>query len=85
MKLIFTKPFIKAYRDLPQQIQKAIDKQLELLLNNSQHPSLRIKKMEDPRNIWEGRVTYSYRFTFQIEGEAYILRKIGAHDILKNP
>jgi len=41
--------------------------------------------MNDPRNIWEGRVTYNYRFTFQVEGELYILRTIGTHDTLKNP
>ena len=61
------------------------DKQLELLLSNLQHPSLNIKKMQDPREIWEGRVTESYRFTFQIQGDDYILRRVGTHDILKNP
>ena len=64
---------------------QAADKQLGLLLSNPQHPSLSIKKMQDPRNIWEGRVTESYRFTFQIEEDTYILRKVGTHDILKKP
>ena len=85
MKLIFTKPFIKAYRDLSPEIQKITDKQLGLLLSNPRHPSLHIKKMEDPREIWEGRVTVSYRFTFQIVRDAFLLRKIGTHDILKTP
>jgi len=85
MKLLFTKNFVREYRKLPQQIQKATDKQLELFLSNPQHPSLSIKKMQDPRNIWEGRVTESYRFTFQIEEGTYILRKVGTHDLLKKP
>ena len=85
MKLLFTKNFIKDYRKLPQQKQKATDKQLERLLFNPKHPSLKIKKMQDPRNIWEGRITESYRFTFQIEKETYVLRKVGIHDILKKP
>ena len=85
MKLLFTKTFIRSYRKMPQQIQQATDKQLELLLSNSQHPSLSIKKMQDPRNIWEGRISRSYRFTFQIENDTYILRKIGTHDTLKKP
>ena len=85
MKLLFTKNFVREYRKLPQQIQKATDKQLELFLSNPQHPSLSIKKMQDPRNIWEGRVIESYRFTFQIEEDTYILRKVGTHDILKKP
>ncbi len=81
MKLLFTKNFVREYRKLPQQIQKATDKQLGLLLSNPQHTSLNIKKMQDPRNIWEGRVTESYRFTFQIEEGTYVLRKVGTHDI----
>lgn len=85
MKLLFTKPFIRAYRDLPQRIQRLTDKQLGLLLTNPQHPSLRIKKVEDPREIWEGRITRSYRLTFQIKGDTYVLRKIGTHDLLKRP
>jgi mRNA-degrading endonuclease RelE of RelBE toxin-antitoxin system len=85
MKLLFTRTFIKHYRKLPKRIQSATDKQLEYLLSNPEHPSLNIKKMNDPREIWEGRVTESYRFTFQIIEDIYVLRKVGAHDILKNP
>lgn len=85
MRLVFTKPFIKAYHSLPQRIQRVTDKQLGLLLANPQHPSLQIKKMQDPTGVWEGRVTRNYRFTFQIQGDTYILRKVGAHDILKTP
>jgi mRNA-degrading endonuclease RelE of RelBE toxin-antitoxin system len=85
MKLLFTKNFVRDYRKLPQGIQQTVDKQLEFLLENAKHPSLNVKKMNDPRNIWEGRVTSGYRFTFQIEGDVYILRKVGTHDILKKP
>jgi mRNA-degrading endonuclease RelE of RelBE toxin-antitoxin system len=85
MRLLFTKNFVRDYRRLPQDIQKAVDKQLELLLENAKHPSLNVKKMNDPRDIWEGRVTAAYRFTFQIENDVYMLRKVGTHDILKKP
>jgi len=85
MRLLFTKNFVRDYRKLPQAIQKAVDKQLELLLTNAQRASLAVKKMNDPRNIWEARVTLTYRLTFQIEGDIYILRKVGTHDILKKP
>ena len=85
MKLLFTRTFVRDYRALPKEIQSAIDKQLGLLLSNPKHPSLNIKKMNDPRNIWEGRITASYRFTFQIEEDLYILRKVGTHDVLRNP
>ena len=85
MKLLFTRTFIKNYRRLPKRIQSATDKQLERLLSDPEHPSLNVKKMKDPREIWEGRVTESYRFTFQIQEDSYILRKVGSHDILKKP
>jgi hypothetical protein len=41
--------------------------------------------MQDPRDIWEGRISRSYRFTFQITEDAYVLRAIGTHDILSKP
>jgi mRNA-degrading endonuclease RelE of RelBE toxin-antitoxin system len=85
MRLEFTRAFIKDYRKLPANIQKITDKNLELLLSNSKHPSLHVKKMNDPRNIWEGRVTDSHRFTFQIKGDTCFLRRIGTHDMLRNP
>ena len=85
MKLVFTKTFVWDYRKLPQDIQELTDKQLGLLLSNAKHPSLNLKKMKDPRDIWEGRITLSYRFTFQIVEDVYVLREVGTHDILRNP
>ncbi|MBW2560612.1 MAG: hypothetical protein JRE40_07135 [Deltaproteobacteria bacterium] len=85
MKIAFTKTFIRDYRKLPPELQGTVDKQLELLASDRRHPSLNIKKMNDPRNIWEGRATASYRFTFQIEGDVYVLRRVGTHDTLKTP
>lgn len=85
MRLLFTKNFVRNYRKLPQETQKAVDIQLELLLTNAQYASLAIKKTNDPRNIWEARVALTHRLTFQIEGDIYILRKVGSHDILKKP
>lgn len=85
IKLRWDDSFKKYYRVLPEEIKKRVNKQFAILADNINHPSLRIKKMRDSRNIWEGRITDSYRFTFQIDGDVYILRKIGNHDILKNP
>ena len=73
------------FQKLPEEIKKRVEKQLRFLVQNHHHPSLRTKKMSDPRNIWEGRITKGYRFTFQIENDTYILRRIGTHDILRKP
>jgi mRNA-degrading endonuclease RelE of RelBE toxin-antitoxin system len=86
MKLLFTKPFIKDYKGLPEQIQKQADKQISLLLPDFRHPSLWAKKMEGAKgDIWEASVTMNYRFTFQIEGDTVVMRRIGSHDILRTP
>jgi mRNA-degrading endonuclease RelE of RelBE toxin-antitoxin system len=85
MKLFFTHSFIRDYQALPKRLQNTVDKKLELFLNNQAHPSLNIKKMQDPRDIWEGRITKGYRFTFQMEGDVCLLRRLGTHDILKTP
>ncbi len=85
MKTLHTKAFQRDFQDLPREIQSQAEKQLALFVENPRHPSLRIKKMEGFRNIWEGRITRSYRFTFQLEDDTVILRRIGTHDTLKHP
>lgn len=85
MKIETTRPFDEDYKTLPEAIKERADKQFVLLMENPRHPSLRIKKIKGHPNIWEGRVTKDYRFTFQISGETYLLRRIGTHDILKTP
>jgi mRNA-degrading endonuclease RelE of RelBE toxin-antitoxin system len=84
-KFQWTRSFKKGYKKLPEGIKEQAKKQLRLLAQNPHHPSLNLKKMNDPRDIWEGRITYSYRFTFQMKGNVYLLRNIGSHDILKKP
>lgn len=85
MELYFTKAFEKDYKKLPLAIQKRLDIQLIAFLQNNRHPSLRIKKMQGHTDIWEGRITRQYRFTFQIHSDRYIIRRAGVHSILNNP
>jgi mRNA-degrading endonuclease RelE of RelBE toxin-antitoxin system len=85
MNIRTTRPFDQDFAQLPESIKRQSEKQFQLLLTNPRHPSLRLKKMEDPRDIWEGRITRGYRFTFQIVGETYLLRRIGTHDVLRRP
>lgn len=39
--------------------------------------------MKGYENRREGRVSLHYRFTFSIERDAYILLRVGTHDLLK--
>ena len=69
-------------RDLagaPPLIQRAFEKQLTLLLENLRHPSLHAKKYDGAQDIWQARVTLSWRFYFTIDGDTYTLRTIRAH------
>jgi len=90
MNIFRADTFKRDYKGLPEPIQRRAEKALRLLVENLRHPSLRAKKMEgerDPegRDIWEARVSRGYRFTFAIEGNTYILYRIGPHDIERRP
>jgi len=78
----FTKTFRKNYNNLPGDIQKAFNRELELLFQDRSHPSLRVKRIQGTSDRWEGSVTMKYRFTFQLVGTTLIFRTIGTHDIL---
>ena len=67
MRFDHTPRFKKQYGRLPADIRVRANKQLSLLLNNPQHPSLRLKKMAGYKNRWELSVTMHYRITFAIE------------------
>ena len=85
MRIQMTKPFDGDYNSLPKGMKERANKQFTLLLENPRHPFLRLKKIKGHSTIWEGRITESYRFTFQISGETYLLRRIGTHDVLRTP
>jgi mRNA interferase RelE/StbE len=78
----FTRRFKKGYNTLPKDIQKAFDQKLRLFLQDSSHPSLRIKRIQGTSDRWEGSVTMKYRFTFQFSDKTVIFRVIGTHDII---
>ena len=79
MKLRFTARARKDYLALPERVQKTADKQLDLLLNDLRHPSLRSKKYDERRDIWQGRITRDWRFYFQITGDACLILAITKH------
>jgi len=85
MKLRPTDDFLKHYQRLPVPIRKEVDEKLKLFLLDPRHSSLQIKKMKGYEEIWEGRISRSYRFTFQIKEDTYILRKVGKHEVLEKP
>ena len=78
-----SRQFKKQYQKLPEKQKKKLNKQLTLLATYFQHPSLNAKKMSGKDDVWEARVDYHYRFTFEIENDIVKLRSVGTHDIYR--
>jgi len=79
MRLFYTGRFLRSYEQAPPAIQGAFDRRVALLLANLRHPSLRAKKYDEARGIWQARVTRNWRFYFTIEGHTYYLLNIISH------
>lgn len=79
MKHSFTRHFVKKYHSLPPEIQKKFDKQLGFLIKDIRHPSLRAKKHDEQRGVWQARVDSDYRFYFIIKKDTYFLLDIRLH------
>lgn len=79
IKLILTETLREDYRRLPQHIQRKFDKQLRFLVQNPRHPSLNIHRLADH---WEFYVDIHYRCIFQQDGDTYILKHVGGHELV---
>jgi mRNA-degrading endonuclease YafQ of YafQ-DinJ toxin-antitoxin module len=80
-----TPRFEKDYHALPAELKERVKKTLELLQKDPSHPSLHHKKMQGYTDVFEARITYSYRLTYQKIGDIGYLRRVGSHDILRHP
>jgi plasmid maintenance system killer protein len=79
MRPHFSERFIRSYISAPPAVQQAFDRKLGLLLENLRHPSLRAKKYDEARDLWQARVNVGWRFYFRIQGDTYELIDITAH------
>ena len=77
-----TSTFLRLYKRLPADVQEQVKKTLRLFQEDTRHPSLGHKKMAGRVDIYELRVSLSYRITYKRDGETAILRKVGTHDLL---
>jgi mRNA interferase RelE/StbE len=60
-------------------VRKAFAKQLGFLLTNLQHPSLHAKKYDVETDLWQARVTRSWRFYFKIVRDEYVIISVKPH------
>ena len=84
MKILYTKKFLRSFNKLLSDIKKRAKKKFNIFLNNSNHPSLRVKKIKNRKGVFEGRINRDYRFSFLITKEAYVFINIGKHDEVLN-
>jgi len=79
MRLLYAPSASRAFADSPPQVQKAFVKQVALLQQNLSHPSLRAKKYDEAKNIWQARVNRAWRFYFTIQDDTYLILDIIPH------
>ena len=72
-----TPQFWSHFERLPETVQRAAQRNFQLLKDNPRHPSLHFKKVND---YWVVRVGRSYRAIAIEEGQDLFLVWIGSHD-----
>ncbi len=80
MRIARTERFKKAYRKLEKHEQMRVKKSLLQLVQDRNHPGLRIKRVKGTSHIWEMRAGRDLRITFEIRDDLYLLRNVGHHD-----
>ena len=79
MKAVPTEQYRRSLMKLPTRVRDAAYKQVDILVRDLRHPSLRAKKYDEAQDIWQARVTRSYRFYFVIQKDMYLLLEIEKH------
>jgi plasmid maintenance system killer protein len=79
MKIVLSARTIKALRSTPAPVRQAFEKQLGHLVADLRHPSLRAKKYDEAKDIWQARVNRDWRFYFVIERDVYRIEDVIPH------
>ena len=79
MKIFLSQKALNDYAKLTKELQKTANKQFALLLKNLNYPSLRAKKHDETKDVWQARVNKNYRFYFRIAGDVYEIITIIKH------
>ena len=86
MPVQLTDRFVRQYGELPEAIQKKVDKALHQLDSDFRHPGLRSHPVVSAPGIFEAYVNDRYRMTFHRQGDTLIMRNVDNHDqCLRNP
>jgi mRNA-degrading endonuclease RelE of RelBE toxin-antitoxin system len=81
-----TTAFKKDYKDLQEDVKKAVNKQIVQLMMDHTHPSLNLEKLVGFKNVYSARVNIHYRMSLLIENEEIVLRRVLNHeDLYRKP
>lgn len=82
-EFVFTEKIKKHFAKLNNNEKKQLKNKLELLSNNPMHPSLRTKRIQGTKDLFECSVNMDIRIIWFYEGDVLIiLLDVGHHDIL---
>ena len=79
MRVAYTPQATRSLAKAPAHIRKAFFKQVAFLLGDLHHPSLRAKKYDEARDMWQGHVNDDWRFFFRIVDDVYLVGEIRRH------
>lgn len=77
MKSSGNSEFWRLYRRLPEHVRVQARQAYRLFISNSDHPSLRFKKLNGPGNYWSIRFGGGYRAVCQRNGEDIVWLWVG--------
>jgi len=79
MNVALTERALAALASAQPAVQKAFIKQINHLARDLKHPSLRAKKYDEARDVWQARVNDDWRFYFTISSGTYTVTSIIPH------
>jgi hypothetical protein len=79
MKVAFPDRAIEALKDAPSAVRTPLHKHIRFLANDLHHPSLRARKYDASRDLWQARVNRDWRFYFTIVGDTYQIEDVIPH------
>ena len=79
MRASYSRKALDALEDAPAAVPKAFFKQVALLEQDLTYPSLRAKKYDESRGLWQERVNRDWRFYFTIDSDVYWIEDVIPH------
>ena len=73
-----TDDFWRMYRQLPSHARAQSRQAYQLFISNADHPSLRFKKLNGPRNYWSVRFGGGYRAVCQRKDDSVVWLWVGS-------